>query len=203
MTKRQTSTATLIRPARSRTKRVGRGIGSGLGKTAGRGMNGQRARSGGGVRIGFEGGQMPLYRRLPRRGFSNSLFKTQYRAIPLAAIVELFNEQEHISYDALQKKGVVRNNRLVKIVSGGKKIDKKLTLDLERLPATKTVIAAIEKGGGTIIYPGAVQGAGNSKRTNKAQTAGNNTRSKQTAGSNTRSKQTASNSTRLKTEDKS
>ena len=65
-------------------KRVGRGIGSGLGKTSGKGHKGQIARSGGGLRPGFEGGQLPLYRRLPKRGFSNALFKTRYATINLS-----------------------------------------------------------------------------------------------------------------------
>ena len=65
-------------------KRVGRGVGSGLGKTSGRGQKGQNSRSGGGVRIGFEGGQSPLFRRLPKRGFSNARFKTTYAVINLS-----------------------------------------------------------------------------------------------------------------------
>lgn len=147
--RQQSATKILIAPVRSRVKRLGRGIGSGLGKTSGRGMNGQRARSGGGVRIGFEGGQMPLYRRLPRRGFSNAPFKKEYKAIPLRRLVALFKDGERVTQSALQDKRIIKNNQLTKIVSG-EDIGIKLHIELGRLRATRTVIAAVEKGGGTI-----------------------------------------------------
>lgn len=84
-----------LSPAPGSTKsawRKGRGVGSGNGKTAGRGHKGQNARTGGGVRPGFEGGQIPLYRRLPKRGFTNSLFKKEYAIINLETLDKLFND---------------------------------------------------------------------------------------------------------------
>lgn len=145
-------------PVRHSTKRVGRGIGSGLGKTSTRGMNGQRARSGGGVRIGFEGGQMPLYRRLPRRGFSNALFKVDYKAIPLSRIVTLFKSGDRITMAALRKKGIARNNRPIKIVTG-EPIKFPLHLELGVVNATQTVIAAIKDAGGTVSERGSEESA--------------------------------------------
>ena len=81
-----------LKPAensRFKEKRLGRGIGSGLGKTSGKGHKGQNARSGGGVRVGFEGGQMPLVRKLPRRGFNNSIFKKQYSIVNVSDLMKM------------------------------------------------------------------------------------------------------------------
>ena len=88
-------------------KRVGRGIGSGLGKTSGKGHKGQNARSGGGVRPGFEGGQLPLYRRLPKRGFSNALFKTRYATINLSDLNK-FEDGAVITPELLKEMGLVK-----------------------------------------------------------------------------------------------
>ncbi|NLN97536.1 MAG: 50S ribosomal protein L15 [Eubacteriaceae bacterium] len=101
-----------LRPAegsRKERKRRGRGTGSGLGKTSGRGHDGQKSRSGGGVRIGFEGGQMPLARRLPKRGFSNALFKKDYVIINLAELEERFEENTEITPEMLVETGVISN----------------------------------------------------------------------------------------------
>ena len=87
-------------------KRLGRGIASGTGKTAGRGHKGQKARSGGGVRPGFEGGQMPLFRRLPKRGFTN-IFKKQYAIVNVEALNQFENGAE-ITLDTLLEKGIVK-----------------------------------------------------------------------------------------------
>lgn len=100
-------------------KRVGRGQGSGLGGTSGRGHKGQNARSGGGVRPGFEGGQMPLQRRLPKHGFKNALFKVTYSVINLASLQEAFPEQLKISLDDIYNRGLARRRDLVKILSDG------------------------------------------------------------------------------------
>lgn len=104
---------------RKTRKRVGRGSGSGLGKTAGKGHKGQNARAGGGVPAGFEGGQMPLQRRLPKRGFKNFLFKTTYAAISLKRLVEAFEGQSEISLEDIYGKGLVRPGSYVKILSDG------------------------------------------------------------------------------------
>ena len=88
--------------------RKGRGPASGNGKTAGKGHKGQNARTGGGVRPGFEGGQIPLYRRLPKRGFTNSLFKKEYAIINLETLDKLFNDGDAVSMEVLLEKGIVK-----------------------------------------------------------------------------------------------
>lgn len=108
--------------------RKGRGVGSGNGKTAGRGHKGQNARSGGGVRPGFEGGQIPLYRRLPKRGFTNSLFKKEYAIINLETLDKLFNDGDAVSMDVLLEKGVIRKELNGLKVLGRGEITKKLTV---------------------------------------------------------------------------
>src|SRR5258708_17900545 len=99
-----------LRPAKGSThkkKRVGRGPGSGLGKTAGRGEKGQKSRSGYSRKIGFEGGQMPLHRRLPKRGFTN-IFKKQWLAVSLASLDHHFNADEAIPPEILHERGLLQ-----------------------------------------------------------------------------------------------
>jgi len=104
---------------RSARKRVGRGAGSGLGGTAGKGHKGQNARSGGGVPAGFEGGQMPLQRRLPKRGFTNALFKARYEVINLGRLLAAFAGAATISVDDIYARGLVRQGAPVKILGQG------------------------------------------------------------------------------------
>ncbi len=126
-------------------KRVGRGPGSGTGKTAGRGENGQNSRSGGGVRIGFEGGQTPLFRRLPKRGFSNARFKKVYAVINLDDLNKFENGAE-VSPEILKDMGLVKNTLDgVKILGDGK-LEKKLTVKANKF--SKTAKEQIEKLGG-------------------------------------------------------
>ena len=99
--------------------RKGRGHGSGNGKTAGRGHKGQKARSGGGTRIGFEGGQMPLQRRLPKRGFKNYPFKAEYEVIYLARLVAAFEGKNDISLEDIYDRGLCTRNASVKILGEG------------------------------------------------------------------------------------
>lgn len=99
-------------------KRVGRGAGSGLGCTSGKGHKGQNARSGGGVRPGFEGGQMPLQRRLPKRGFKNYLFKVTYEVINLDRLLAAFPDQKEITLEDIYSRGLVKS-ALVKILGEG------------------------------------------------------------------------------------
>lgn len=100
-------------------KRKGRGIGSGNGKTAGKGHKGAKARSGGGKKAGFEGGQMPLQRRLPKRGFSNSVFAKEYQIINIGALND-FEENSVITPEELYKKGLIDNaNTAVKVLGDG------------------------------------------------------------------------------------
>lgn len=126
-------------------KRVGRGPGSGLGKTSGRGQKGQNSRSGGGVRPGFEGGQLPLFRRLPKRGFTNAKFKTTYAVLNLSDL-NRFEEGSEITPELLKDMGILKNQLDgVKILGNGK-LDKKITVKANKF--SKTAKEAIETLGG-------------------------------------------------------
>ena len=139
-----------IAPAmRSKTpaKRLGRGIGSGLGKTSGKGHKGQWARSGGGVRPGFEGGQMPLTRRLPKRGFTN-IFKKQYNIVNLADL-ECFEAGSVINEQVLLDAGVLSKAQPYGLkVLGGGELTKALTVQAKSFSASAKT--AIEKVGGKV-----------------------------------------------------
>lgn len=126
-------------------KRVGRGPGSGLGKTSGKGHKGQNARSGGGVRPGFEGGQLPLFRRLPKRGFSNALFKTRYATINLSDLNK-FEDGAEVTPEILKNMGLVKKELDGIKVLGNGKLEKKLTVKANKF--SETAIKAIEKTGG-------------------------------------------------------
>ena len=124
-------------------RRVGRGIGSGLGKTSGKGHKGQKARSGGGVRRGFEGGQTPLYRRLPKRGFTNVHAKT-YTEVTLTMLNK--SEATDVTADTLLKEGIIskKNDGIVVLATG--KLEKKLNVKANRF--TKAAKEKIESLGG-------------------------------------------------------
>ena len=126
-------------------KRVGRGMGSGLGKTSGRGHKGQKARTGGGVRRGFEGGQTPLYRRLPKRGFKNIFAKT-YTEVTLTMLNKATTEE--VTAESLIKDGIISKVNDGIVVLGTGKLEKKLTVKANRFtaPASK----AIEAAGGKV-----------------------------------------------------
>ena len=107
--------------------RKGRGLGSGNGKTAGKGHKGQNARSGGGVRPGFQGGQSPLHRKLPKRGFKNARFRKDYAIVNLKNL-EIFNDGEEITIDKLLESGIIKNKLCgLKILASGE-LTKKLTV---------------------------------------------------------------------------
>lgn len=127
-------------------KRVGRGTASGYGKTAGRGQDGQKSRSGGGVRIGFEGGQMPLYRRLPKRGFNNYDFEKRYTTINLDRLAN-FEDNAEITAQILKDAGVIKKIEKdgLKILGGGE-LTKKVTIKANKF--TKSAIEKIEAAGG-------------------------------------------------------
>ena len=108
-------------------KRVGRGTGSGLGKTSGKGHKGQNARSGGGGRPGFEGGQLPLFRRLPKRGFKNALFKVRYAVINLSDL-DKFEEGAVVTPELLHEMGLIKKQLNGVKVLGNGKLTKKLTV---------------------------------------------------------------------------
>lgn len=126
------------------SKRIGRGAASGQGKTAGKGHKGQKARSGGGVRPGFEGGQMPLARRVPKRGFNNIFAKKQI-AINLSAL-NAFDDGAVVNADALIEKGIINNAFDGVKVLGNGKITKKLTVQATAFSASAK--EAIEAAGG-------------------------------------------------------
>lgn len=128
---------------------VGRGNGSTRGGTSGRGDNGQNARSGGGTRPGFEGGQMPLYRRIARRGFSNYPFKVEYKPVNLREIEIKFQDGETVNMETLKEKGIIKGKKVrVKILADGD-LTKKITVDVEKVSAGAK--AKIEKAGGNIV----------------------------------------------------
>lgn len=129
-------------------KRVGRGPGSGLGKTAGRGHKGQKSRSGYSSKQGFEGGQMPLQRRLPKRGFTN-IFKKQWLEISLATIEANFNAGDEVNPDILHERGLIRKAKHDLVVLGNGEMSKSLKISAHRF--TKTAKEKIEKAGGTVI----------------------------------------------------
>jgi large subunit ribosomal protein L15 len=135
--------------AKKKRKIVGRGTGTRLQKTSGRGSNGQNSRAGGGVRPGFEGGQMPLYRRIARRGFSNYPFRIVNVVVSLGAIQKKYADGEIVDLATLKAKGMIKKRDIhVKILSQGD-FTKKLTFKVAKLSAvTKD---KIEKAGGSVV----------------------------------------------------
>jgi large subunit ribosomal protein L15 len=134
--------------SKHRTKRLGCGESSGHGKTSGKGHKGQKARSGGSIRLGFEGGQMPLIRRVPKRGFNNNAFKTRYAIVNLADL-EQFEAGAQVDEKFLREKGLVRGHvDGVKILGNGE-LTKKLTITASKVSSGAQ--AKIEKAGGTIV----------------------------------------------------
>jgi large subunit ribosomal protein L15 len=133
--------------SKHRVKRLGCGESSGHGKTSGKGHKGQKARSGGSIRLGFEGGQMPLIRRMPKRGFNNAQFKTRFAVVNLDALNE-FENGATVDEQSLLAAGVIRRPYdLVKILGSGE-LKKKLTIVANK--ASETAKAAIEKAGGSL-----------------------------------------------------
>lgn len=132
---------------RKSRRRVGRGSGSGLGGTSGKGHKGQNARAGGGVRPGFEGGQMPLQRRLPKRGFKNYLFKVTYDVINLDRLQAAFEGQSDISLDDIYARGLCSPTALVKILGDG---EVKGKLKVEAHKFSKSAVEKIQSAGGEV-----------------------------------------------------
>ncbi len=131
--------------SRHKKKRVGRGPGSGLGKTAGRGHKGQRSRSGYSQRIGFEGGQMPLIRRVPKRGFTN-IFRTEYSVVNLARLEEISLEKgSDVTPELLVEKGIARSGMPIKILGDGE-LSKPLNVTAHKF--SKSAREKIEAAGG-------------------------------------------------------
>src|SRR4051812_35774064 len=126
-------------------KRVGRGPGSGLGKTAGRGNKGQKSRSGYSAKIGFEGGQMPLHRRLPKRGFTN-IFKKEWIEISLSSLEKSFNAGDEITPELLHERGLIKKAKRDVVVLGTGEVSKALRISAHRF--TRSAREKIEKAGG-------------------------------------------------------
>ncbi len=127
------------------TKRLGRGTSSGHGKTSGKGHKGQNARSGGGVRAVFEGGQLPLYRRLPKRGFTNARFKVEYAVINMTDL-NRFDNGAVITPELLKEMGLVKNQLSGIKVLGNGTLEKKVTIKAHKFSAK--AVEQIEKLGG-------------------------------------------------------
>jgi large subunit ribosomal protein L15 len=139
-----------LKPAKGSThkkKRVGRGPGSGLGKTAGRGEKGQKSRSGYSAKIGFEGGQMPLHRRLPKRGFTN-IFKKRWVEISLASLEQNFEADAEITPEVLHDRGLIKKAKYDVVVLGNGEVSKPLRVSAHRF--TKSAQEKIEKAGGAV-----------------------------------------------------
>jgi large subunit ribosomal protein L15 len=139
----------LRKPAGSthKKKRLGRGPGSGLGKTSGKGHKGQKSRSGYSAKIGFEGGQMPLQRRLPKRGFTN-IFKKQWLEISLAKLEESFNAGDEVTPEILHERGLIKKAKHDLVVLGNGELTKALKISAHRFTAGAK--KKIEKAGGTM-----------------------------------------------------
>lgn len=126
-------------------RRIGRGSGSGWGKTSAKGHKGQNSRSGGGVRPGFEGGQMPLARRLPKRGFKNP-FRVEYEAVNVGRLIAMFEGKDEITIADIYERGVVTDGAPVKVLGNGE-VEKAVTIEAHRF--SKSAAEKIAKAGGT------------------------------------------------------
>lgn len=136
-----------IKGATHPTKRLGRGEGSGHGKTCGKGHKGQKARSGGGIPIGFEGGQMPLYRKLPRRGFNNFNFRTTFQTVNVGDLARL--EGDKVTRESLIAAGLIRDNdEGVKLLGDGE-VSKAFTVEVDKVSGSAK--SKIEAAGGKIV----------------------------------------------------
>jgi len=129
-------------------QRVGRGTGSGNGKTSGRGHKGRGQRSGASRRAGYEGGQMPIYRQVPKRGFTNARFRTDYTILNVG-LLDSFDDGATVALDAILAKGLAsKNTELLKLLGNGD-LSTKLTVRAQRF--SKTAREKIEKAGGTVV----------------------------------------------------
>ena len=133
-------------PEAKTRKRVGRGPGSGMGKTATRGENGQRSRSGASIPAWFEGGQSPLYRRIPKRGFNNARFRTEFATINLSDLNK-FNDGDVVTPEVLKESGIVKKQLCGIKVLGNGTLEKKVTVKAHRF--SSAAVTKIESAGGT------------------------------------------------------
>jgi len=143
-----------LHPAKGSThrkKRLGRGPGTGLGKTSGRGEKGQKSRSGYSMKIGFEGGQMPLHRRLPKRGFTN-IFKKKWIEVSLAALEKAFAENDEVTPELMHHRGIIKKAKHDIVVLGNGDVSKSLKVSAHRF--TKSAREKIEQAGGAVTVIG-------------------------------------------------
>jgi large subunit ribosomal protein L15 len=133
-------------PEAKAKKRVGRGPGSGMGKTATRGEKGQKARSGASIPAWFQGGQTPLYRRVPKRGFKNTKFRTEFATINLSELNKFFNDGDVVSPELLKEKGIIKKQLDGVKVLGNGELEKKLTIRANRF--SSSAVTKIESAGG-------------------------------------------------------
>jgi large subunit ribosomal protein L15 len=134
--------------AKHRVKRLGCGESSGHGKTSGKGHKGQKARSGGSIRLGFEGGQMPLIRRLPKRGFNNAAFKVRYAVVNLDEL-EVFDAGSEINEQLLREKGLISGKFDGLKILGRGEMTKKLTIEADKF--SEAARQKIEQAGGSVV----------------------------------------------------
>ena len=127
-------------------KRVGRGPGSGMGKTSTRGQKGQKSRSGASIPAWFQGGQTPLYRRLPKRGFNNAEFRTAYATINLSDLNKFFNDGDEVTPEVLKERGIIKKQLCGVKVLGNGELEKKLTVKASRF--SSSAVTKIESAGG-------------------------------------------------------
>lgn len=138
-----------LRPApgaRRRQKRLGCGDGSGHGRTCTRGQKGQRSRSGDGKMIGFEGGQTPLLRRIPKRGFRNSKFSVRYQVVDVGDLARVFKNQAEVTVEAMRVHGLVKGRDPVKVLGDG---ELKRALKVQAHAFSKSALEKIQKAGGS------------------------------------------------------
>ncbi len=148
MTEKNVSLTTL-KPktgARKRTMRVGKGDGSGKGRTCGKGQKGQTSRSGGGKGVDFEGGQSPLYMKMPKKGFTNARHKTKYQVVSLTDLERVFKNQKEVGLEALKVHGLVKGRLPIKVLGTG---EIKKPLKIQAHAFSKTAEEKIKKAGGS------------------------------------------------------
>ena len=133
-------------PEAKTRKRVGRGQGSGMGKTSTRGQKGQKSRSGASIPAWFQGGQTPLYRRLPKRGFNNAEFRTAYATINLSDLNKFFNDGDVVTPELLKERGIIKKQLCGVKVLGNGELEKKLTVKASRF--SSSAVTKIESAGG-------------------------------------------------------
>lgn len=133
-------------PEAKAKKRVGRGPGSGMGKTSTRGQKGQKSRSGVSIPAWFQGGQTPLYRRIPKRGFNNARFRTEYATINLSDLNKFFNDGDVVTPELLKEKGIIKKQLCGVKVLGNGELEHKITVKANRF--SSSAVTKIESAGG-------------------------------------------------------